>query len=497
MTKLSKKLLPLLWVLIFIIVLPSLAKSINPDSDTFFLAAAGRYIVENGEIPTVNPFVIHENFGIVIQQWGFDVIIYSMYNAMGNFGLVLYILITFGLFLFVLWKYIGLYTEKPIVKAMAGMLAAGIFLRFAVARPTTLTVILLFSYLFFLEKYYRTKKWQWLIALPVISLIQINVHSSMWVMLFVYSLPFFVPAYIPKRGEWKSGIQDWWNKHKLVFVATCAALVCGLANPYGLNGILYLFNSYGSAKGANISEMMAPTPFSIIWWPCAISAVLVIAYFAMNIKKLTKENTSLNIVAKVCMAAGATIMSFMHIRNKWFLIIGVLPIVIFFLEKLPPLPFEKNEENPKARTIAVSALTCIAIALSVFMFATHSYSTSTTVDSNYSPINALEYLETKNKDNVVLYTEFNNGAFFEWNRYKIYIDARPELYDKKINGQKEVMKEWLSVVNGTADYEQFLNDYNFTHLVVDNKPLYDYLNTRDDYQVVVEGNGYFLFEHVS
>ena len=111
MTKLSKKLLPLLWVLIFIIVLPSLAKSINPDSDTFFLAAAGRYIVENGEIPTVNPFVIHENFGIVIQQWGFDVIIYSMYNAMGNFGLVLYILITFGLFLFVYGNILG-YIQK-------------------------------------------------------------------------------------------------------------------------------------------------------------------------------------------------------------------------------------------------------------------------------------------------------------------------------------------------------------------------------------------------
>ena len=509
MAKLSKKLMPLIWILVFIVILPAMAKNNTPDSDTFFIAATGRYIVENGEVPTINPFVIHENFGIVIQQWGIDVIVYTLYNAFGNFGLLLYILVAYSLFLFALWKYIGLYTEKALIKNLVILLAGCVFLPYATARPTVITATLLISFLFFLEKYYRTRKWQWLIVLPVISLLLINLHASMFVMPFVYSLPFFVPAYIPKKGEWKDGIKSWWKKHRIVFLFIVVCVLCGFINPYGLDGMLYLVNSYGAAKGAKISEMAAPTIRNLLWWPCALSALFTAIFFLVNIKKINKENTSLNIVAKTCMAAGAVIMGFMHIRNEWFLIVGVVPVLISLFEMIPPpgsfdeagaaesgeVPPPEKPLKPKNRICGFIALVVaftLALTGGIIAFATNDYSQDTAVDSFLTPYKALEYLEAKDKNKIVLYTDFNDGAFFEWYGYKVYLDARPELFAKKINGQKDVMQESLDLMDGKLDCDKFIDDYGFTHVIViggESNPLYSCLTAREDFELVVSGEG--------
>ena len=41
-------------------------KEFTPDSDAWFLAATGRYIVENQQVPVINPFTIHEGYSIIV-----------------------------------------------------------------------------------------------------------------------------------------------------------------------------------------------------------------------------------------------------------------------------------------------------------------------------------------------------------------------------------------------------------------------------------------------
>ena len=103
------------------------------------------------------------------------------------------------------------------------------------------------------------------------------------------------------------------------------------------------------------------------------------------------------------------------------------------------------------------------------------------------------------KENVVLYTSFNNGAFMEMNGYKVYMDARPELFMEKINGKEDVYTEYVSVESGTCDLNAFLAKYNFTHLIArDGSPLSVHLRAYDDaYKIVVDGEGYCLFQRVS
>ena len=108
-------------------------------------------------------------------------------------------------------------------------------------------------------------------------------------------------------------------------------------------------------------------------------------------------------------------------------------------------------------------------------------------------------MEAKDKNKIVLYTDFNDGAFFEWYGYKVYLDARPELFAKKINGQKDVMQESLDLMDGKLDCDKFIDDYGFTHVIViggESNPLYSCLTAREDFELVVSGEGYRFFERI-
>ena len=83
-TTFCTKYVTLAWMLIPIVIILWVLRLTCVDSDSYFLMATGRYIVENGEVPKINPFVIHSDLAIIVQQWIIDVINYLLYD---NFGI--------------------------------------------------------------------------------------------------------------------------------------------------------------------------------------------------------------------------------------------------------------------------------------------------------------------------------------------------------------------------------------------------------------------------
>ena len=181
------------WLGIVVIFVAIVIQNRIPDSDTFFLAATGRYIVENGVVPQINPFVIHQNFAIIIQQWLFDVLMYIIYGSWGNLGLFCYLIITYSVSMALLYKYFGLFTENKKHKFILLSVMAIFYTAFNVARPTSISFIIMLSLLYCMEQYRRTKKYRYLSVLPFLSLLQVNIHSSMWPMMFVLMVPYIFP----------------------------------------------------------------------------------------------------------------------------------------------------------------------------------------------------------------------------------------------------------------------------------------------------------------
>lgn len=459
-------------------------KSKFPDGDTFFIISAGRYIVENGIVPTVNPFVIHDGFGIIVQQWLFDVLIYQIYNFGGNFGLFLYSGAILFVTLFMLYQYFGFYSDNKQLKLLVLAFWALIVSYFVIARPTSVSFLLCLSVVMVMESYRRKRKHGLLLLLPVLSLVTINMHAAMWPMLFVLMVPFIFPDRLPKKKQFGMYIKSWFGKWKWVLLAMGGMLLAGFINPNGIRGMGYLLLSYDSASSVNvISELEVPEVTSL-------PGLLILATLLLLFKYVDKNRGKMDF-ANFYMAAGTLVMAMMHYRNFWFLIIGMMPLFFCFFNGLK---WKTGKEYKSALVYGVLNLCylCIVVALVVLPFG---FGTIEVEDDNMTPVKAVAYLDELDKEEIVLFTEFNNGAYLEFNGYQVYMDARPELFQKKINGQEDVYSEYLSVYFGVVDFEAFIDKYQFTHLIVDDGSIFSgFLRAYDGCELVVDGDGYRLFE---
>lgn len=486
------------WLGIIIIFAACFIKARVPDSDTFFIAATGRHIVENGVVPTINPFVIHDGLGIVVQQWLFDVLIYGIYNTFGNFGLFVYVASIYAAGLFLLYRFFGLFTSNPKIKRMILIASSVLLAVFGVARPTGISFVILLSLLYCIEQYRRTQNKKYLCVLPILSLLEINIHAAMWPMMFVLILPYIFPYTLPTKTNIGNNIKKWFGKNKFILITMLTMFGMGFINPNGLTGMTYLLHSYGSATGGiTIQELLPPATNELSGIVIILSAVFVAAYIYLNKNKLTDPSyDKQNEFSKIYLALGTLVLACMHGRNMWYLLLGITPEIVSVLDGRV---FNKQKTKKTSPTYMIyfraiySVVATVVITITVFSVT--DYAQYTNEDSNVAPIKAVEYLNENADDNIILYTEFNNGAFFEWHQYKVYMDARPELFQKKVNGKKNVYTEYCNVEKGKADYQEFLDKYGFTHLMVSENTRFDvYLRHNENYNAAVTGNGYTLYE---
>ena len=492
-----------------------------PDSDFWFIAAAGRYITEEGVIPTVNPFVIHDNYGIIVQQWLFDVILYLLYRAAGNAGLYLYCALAFLLANILLYRYLLLFTDNH--RFIAVVLAVWCLMQCqtAVTRPTSVTFLILTAELILLEQYRQGRSRRILFLLPALSVLEVNLHASLWPFLFIMALPYLVPDQI--RGELRDMLRSFLRTNRSLLLSLTAAFAAGFLNPYGLRGMFYLALSYPSAsKYDAIDEMKAPALFSIY-------GIVILAAFCILIIYIIRFRGRLSLT-RICMAAGTILLAAMHTRSFWFPILGAGPLLALIMndraaherecghspetgaaagarEKAAPAGKRETTAPAGSTKTAASAESRMTISFpEVILYAALSmllalvcpipYKVS---DSVTLPSAAADYLDSlNNPGEIVLYTGFNNGGYMEWRGYKVYMDARPELFSAAVNGREDTYEEYLSVRDGSADYESFCAQYGFTYLIADENTRFDvYLRTCGDYEIAVIGDGYTLYHLIA
>lgn len=487
LTKTNKGAMPIGFALIFAIVLAILLLHVRfPNSDTFFIIETGKYIVENKVVPAINPFVIHDGLEIIVQQWLFDVLIYWIYNLFGWVGIMAYSIIVLFISIFAMYKFLSMYSRNVLTKTII-LSAYCVFAKnFVVARPTSVSFIMCLLLVMTMENYRRNRKPMILCALPLISLATVNFHASMWPMLFVLMLPFVAPTKLPQSfqlSELKSYAKEWFKTNRWIFVAMISMLLLGFINPSGINGMSYVIRSYGSATTENIiAELQAPTIFSAIGVFIVVSIMGLLLY-------IMKYQTNVN-VPLVYMTMGTLVLAIAHARNIWFLFFGGFPICAILFDSVP---INHAESNRQAKDPIFNAFGAITILLASIL--TLSACPQNVQDGILSPTMAADYLDNKDSSDVILYTGFNNGAYMELRGYKVYLDARPELFQKNINKKEDIYSEYINVRNGKINYQEFVNKYQFTHVLVEDNDVFGgFMRACADYKLVVDGDGYCLYE---
>lgn len=463
------------------------------DNDIWFILANGEYITQHG-IPYTNPFSIQQNMGIVIQQWLPSVIMYTIYHAAGFVGLGVYVTALFLLFaaslLFIFHTLRGNDSggEVLMVLVLLCLVAAS---PYTTVRPHLYSMLAYSWIVWFCVKYARTSDARYLIALPLICVVHVNCHAALAPLdlgiIFCFVLPDVLKPF-HKRGHLERVQlveQAYPRISLLITLAICAVAL--LVNPYGIQGALYVFLSFGAASYKNhINEMQGFTPSS--GYETAITtALLLFAIFVMGRKGLKSINLPLTLLA-----LAGTVAAMMYVRNMW---LGAVFCSAYLAWAAKGIGFPFLAEVKWAKAASAVILVAGVCAMSDSMTVRAPELASYPHDGESTPVNTVNYLDGLgvDKENTRVFTHFNAGGYLEYNGFKVNVDPRPELWNSRISGQDfNFYYEYVDMATGDFAFELYNKRYDFdVFICAKGMALDEYFTKKDKKYVEIQGgNGY-------
>ena len=442
-------------ILLIFMFFPLLTISLNFDNDIWFLLNHGKYLMANG-FPGYEPFTIHSEMQFVVQQWLFDLIIWSLYSCFGKFGVIAFVFCVAIVFTVLTYRLCMLLSDNQVYLSIVITATSGLIINmwFMVSRPQIITYLLILIEILALEKFIRQKKINPLFVLPILSILQINTHSSMWMMLFVFLAPYIAEEF------WNS-IKEKKIRHTLssLLIVSVIMFATGFINPYGIKAMSYIFNSYGnSIISSTVSEMAAPDIKTFTGFVFYFLVIIISFIYVLN-----KQGKSS--IRYVLLTLGTIILTLMNIKSFPYFIVGaIIPLANFLKNKASNITFSGSNKIKDKNLIIILAIFLSLIFITSIFAITAEYD----VKKDYPPLkDAIDYLaSSENCENIILYTDYYNGGYAEYVGLKCYIDARAEVFLKKVNKKENIFNEFIELQHGKMHYEDFIEKYNFTHLLV-------------------------------
>ena len=473
-----KKLLnyhPSKWEALSFLLIPifiGLLTSTGNENDLWFLLNTGRYILNYG-FPTVDPFTIHEGLSLVVQQWIPDVLFYTVFNSFGEIGLYILVNLVNVFIVLITYKLLMLMTDnkRNLSVMFTTVITTLISMSFIVSRPQIFSISFLITELYILEYYFITKKRKILLVLPILSVLMINFHASMWLLLFCFLVPFIFDTFSFRFGKL---VSNGGNKKDLILIGIIMG-VCGFINPYGIDAMTYVLTSYGiPIINACVGEMLAPDIATIRGKASFIVIFLVYLIYFLFLKK--KIN-----IRHFLLLIGTTYLALSSYRGiVFFIIASIYPLAFYFKNNFYYIK-DKNNLSPK---LVYIFLFLIFVLVPFFVIIKNDL-----IITDFPMKSGINYiLENEDVSEVKLYCNYGECNYAEYMGIKVYLDSRAEVFLKDNNHKEDILKEYYLLQHHAIYYKNFIDKYNFTHLLVkETDVLYQNLLHDDNYEVVYEG----------
>lgn len=443
------------------------------EKDIWFLLAYGRKVVSGG-FPKYDFLSMHSNLSFVMQQWLSALSFYSVYKLLGGFGLFLLVVFVNILIMYFLYKLCNLLSDGKIFNSVITTCIIDVLLQifFLTSRPYIYSLLLFIVLIYLLELFLKESSKK-IYLLPVVSLLLINFHASMWLCFFVFSLPFLVEfsyLYYKKKDK---------RLFTLIIVLIISFLV-GLINPYGIKNMFYSLTSYGvSIIDEEIVEMSRFT----FKEPLFISNVSFLITFLITMFLMLKNKDKISI-SQFFLTFGISYMAFRNFRNVSIFYACVLP----FWSKYLHFKEGKTYTFPLKLYVIVGVVALLYAGVEI---ANHDY-TLINADQKY-----IDYLDKNATKDVKIYADYNNGSCLEYAGYHPYLDGRAEIFLKANNKKEDILVEAFNIGKKTTDYKKFLAKYDFDYILIEHKDyFYDYMKNNKNYKVVLKDKKKKLYKKI-
>ena len=414
------------------------------DPDLWWHLATGRYIVETGAVPSVDPFsytAVGQPW--VAHEWLSEVALYLLYRSGGYVAAVVLCAVVVAL---TFWMVLRATRATGVGVAVAVCLTLWAAL---MARPGWNVRPQIFSYLFFalylalLLRARRTSdRWLWL--LPPVMVVWVNLHAGYVMGLLLVGL-FLVGEAVNRWRRMGSGATPL-QSYLWVGLATVAATV---ANPRGFAMLLYPFSYAGSQNASMrfVAEWRSPDFHDHYFFIFGASLMVL-----MVLPRRRPLDWALGLPL-----LGLTAMSLQAVRVVPFYAVVFAP---FFAGAFPPSVLHETAR----RTPWNSALLVIGLAIMAStLFLSDRPQLGAEPRTTGFPVAGVRYLQEAGLSGN-LFNSYDWGGFLVWSFYpqrRVFIDGRADMYGNRF------VDEFRTVYEGLPGWQQVLDRYRVEAVLVE------------------------------
>jgi len=371
------------------------------------------------------------DFPFTNHHWASGVIFFWVYKIVGFAGLsIFYILLsvaTFSIFFFVASRE----SDFSLVSIFSFLLIPLIAERREI-RPEIFSYF--FAALFFLLLWlWRVKKisWRWLLALPVIMVLWVNLH--VYFFLGIVLVGFFLFAEVSEIFFFRLADEDFGERIRLakgLFLAFVLTILGTLVNPFGFKLLLHPLNIYKN-YGYTVLEEKS------VWFlenygianPNFLTVKAVLVLFLAGFFLLLFINRKKISVRYLLMAIFFGAIGWMALRNFSLLGLFALPVLAYVYSVIFR---QKKEEMNIAKENGITMLYIVVILLGLYINYQFIFAHSRNFGIGLRPgaEDAANFFREKRIAGPI-FNDYDIGGYLIWNLYpqeKVFVDNRPEVY---------------------------------------------------------------------
>jgi hypothetical protein len=359
-------------------------------------------------------------------------------------------------------------------------------------RPQILTLLFSSLYLFLLEQYYKNHKLKWILPLPILTILWVNLHAG-----YAMGLVIIAVYYFCQWLEWGwSQISGSGEEHRLKeFIPPGIILVASLLgvmlNPNGPRMYIYPFETLTSPSMQQfIQEWFSPDFHQKEWQPFALLLISmpVIAIFGRGAKiKL----------ARVALVFIFGYMALRSMRNIPLFILSAVPVMIDLadaaLQSTKQALSSKLSSGyappPTMPRIFHTILIVSAILLSAGRFLMVIDEQAITEKVKF-PAAAVDWV-VANHPSGNIYNTYGWGGYLIWRLpdYPVYIDGRADLYGDQF------IESYIQTYNAQSGWEENLANNNVNLVLVENgSGIGNVLKQTSGWELVFDDESALLFQ---
>jgi hypothetical protein len=434
-----------LFIAILFLALFSMAMRPIADPDFWWHLRTGQLIVETRTIPHADPFSFtNQGKTWIAHEWLSEIFIYGIYRI-GGYGLLI---LTFAAIITATFLLVYLRSaERPYIAGFALLLGALATAPTWGVRPQMISYLLSALFLFLLDRYTESRKTKYLIPIPILMLLWVNLHAAYalgFAILGIYiagDIYELIKAKIAKTGSTNSPIL---KNLMILFGILVLSLLAALANPNGIRLLTYPFETLSSqAMQQNIQEWFSPDFHQVEWQPLAW---LILALIGAGL--LGRKSISLTKILLTLVFGYATLHSMRHVP---LFAIAAVPVLAEEIGSMVRIRQEVRKAGRLLKWVNFFLVAC-AILVAGLRFVSVVQEQANTEKEKF-PAAAVDWIVQHHPSGNIFNT-YGWGGYLIWRlypEYQVYIDGRADVYgDSFIN-------DYLRIEAGEPSWETSLS----------------------------------------